>query len=46
MLYEVITAYNEEVIDKYPIKVTIEKDRSPFIVGYGFGLRSKVFGFV
>lgn len=38
-------AYNKEVIENGPVTVTIEKDRSPFVVGYGFGLRSKLLGY-
>jgi len=38
-------AYNEEVIDNNPIRIIINKNRSPFIYGYGFGLRSKLLGY-
>ncbi len=38
-------AYNKEIIENNPIRIIINKDRSPFIVGYGFGLRSKILGY-
>lgn len=38
-------AYNEEVIENNPIRIIINKNRSPFIYGYGFGLRSKLLGY-
>ncbi len=38
-------AYNKIVINNYPIRVTIDVDRSPFVLGYGFGVRSKIFGY-
>ncbi len=38
-------AYNTEIIDNYPVKIIVDKNRSPIIAGYGFGLRSKLFGY-
>ncbi|MEN8121794.1 MAG: hypothetical protein ABFS35_15695 [Bacteroidota bacterium] len=38
-------AYNKEIIDNNPIRIIINKTRSPFILGYGFGLRSKLLGY-
>jgi len=38
-------AYNTEIIDNYPVKILVDKKRSPIIAGYGFGLRSKLFGY-
>ena len=38
-------AYNEEIIENNPIRIIINKNRSPFIYGYGFGLRSKLLGY-
>lgn len=38
-------AYNKEIIENNPIRIIINKNRSPFIVGYGFGLRSKLLGY-
>jgi Tol biopolymer transport system component len=38
-------AYNTEIIENNPIRIIITKNRSPFIVGYGFGLRSKLLGY-
>lgn len=38
-------AYNTEIIERGSIRVIIDKKRSPIILGYGFGLRSKLFGY-
>ncbi|MFN8258855.1 MAG: hypothetical protein U0W24_24415 [Bacteroidales bacterium] len=38
-------AYNTEIIDNYPVRIIVDKNRSPIIAGYGFGVRSKVFGY-
>ncbi|RLD77168.1 MAG: hypothetical protein DRJ10_12430 [Bacteroidetes bacterium] len=38
-------AYNTKIIENNPIRIIINKNRSPFIVGYGFGLRSKILGY-
>ncbi len=38
-------AWDTEVVENYPIKVTINSNRSPIIAGYGVGLRSRVFGY-
>lgn len=38
-------AWDTEVVENYPIKVTINSNRSPVIAGYGVGLRSRVFGY-
>ncbi len=38
-------AYNTEIIDGNPVRVIVDKKRSPFIVGYGFGVRSKLLGY-
>ncbi|MDF1547829.1 MAG: hypothetical protein P1P88_08390 [Bacteroidales bacterium] len=43
--WEKDNAYNTKIINGNPIRVIIDKKRSPFIVGYGFGLRSKLFGY-
>lgn len=37
--------YNSEIISAYPVSVTIKKDRQPFVTGYGWGLRSRLFGY-
>ncbi len=40
-------AYNTEIVagDTNPVKIIIDKKRSPIIVGYGFGVRSKLLGY-
>ncbi len=38
-------AYNKQIIENNPIRIIIHKTRSPLIVGYGFGLRSKILGY-
>ncbi len=43
--WEKDNAYNTEIIDNYPVKIIVDKKRSPIIAGYGFGLRSKLLGY-
>ncbi len=38
-------AYNTETVRNGPVTVIIDKNRSPVVFGYGFGVRSKVFGY-
>ncbi len=38
-------AYNTETVRNGPVTVIIDKNRSPVLLGYGFGVRSKVFGY-
>jgi WD40 repeat protein len=38
-------AYNTEIIENYPVRVIIDKKRSALLAGYGFGLRTKLFGY-
>ncbi len=38
-------AYNTETVKNGPVTVIIDKHRSPVLLGYGFGVRSKVFGY-
>jgi outer membrane protein assembly factor BamA len=38
-------AYNTETVKKGPVTVIIDKNRWPVVYGYGFGLRSKLFGY-
>lgn len=38
-------AYNFVIEETGPIRVIIDKKRSPIVFGYGFGLRSKLFGY-
>jgi len=43
--WEKSDAYNTETVGDYPVRVIIDKQRSPIIMGYGFGLRSKLLGY-
>ena len=43
--WEKDNAYNTEIIDGNPVRVIIDKQRSPFIMGYGFGVRSQLLGY-
>ena len=43
--WEKDNAYNTQIVDGNPIRVIIDKQRSPFILGYGFGLRSQLLGY-
>lgn len=38
-------AYNTETVKNGPVTVIIDKNRSSVVLGYGFGVRSKVFGY-
>lgn len=38
-------AYKTETIENGPITIIIDKNRWPVIFGYGFGLRTKLFGY-
>jgi len=38
-------AYDEDVRNYETIVVTIDTERSPFVAGYGFGLRAQIFGY-
>ncbi|MCX7955156.1 MAG: hypothetical protein N3A01_08215 [Bacteroidales bacterium] len=38
-------AYNTETIISGPITIVIDKQRDPIVWGYGFGVRSKLFGY-
>lgn len=38
-------AYNYTIIDKQPIYVEIDEMRQPFVYGYGFGFRTRLFGY-
>lgn len=37
--------YNSELINSYPVSVTLKKTRQAFVYGYGWGLRSRLFGY-
>ena len=36
---------NNEIISNPPIKITLDRQKDPFVYGYGFGLRTQVFGY-
>jgi len=38
-------AYNQVIIPNGPVTVYVDVDRSPVIAGYGWGVRSKLFGY-
>jgi len=38
-------AYNQVIVENGSVTVTIDVDRPPFVMGYGWGLRSKLFGY-
>jgi len=38
-------AYNYEVLENGPLTVTIDKDRAPVVMGFGFGVRSRLLGY-
>ena len=37
--------FNTEIISQQPIKVFLKSQREPIVGGYGFGLRSRLFGY-
>ena len=39
------SAYDYEIIERGNVTVTIETGRDPFVYGYGFGLRTQLFGY-
>lgn len=43
--FDEANAYRTETVKSYPVTVIIDKHRSPVLVGYGFGLRSKLLGY-
>ncbi|MBN1950408.1 MAG: PD40 domain-containing protein [Bacteroidales bacterium] len=38
-------AYDNDIIYQGPITIEIDADREPIVAGYGFGFRSKLFGY-
>jgi len=38
-------AYENDYYDNYPVTIIIHNDNFPIVSGYGFGIRSKVFGY-
>jgi WD40 repeat protein len=43
--FDPANAYNTEIVKYGPVTVIIDKNRWPVIFGYGFGVRSKIFGY-
>lgn len=43
--YDESNAYKTETVSRNSVKVIIEKNRSAVVAGYGFGFRSKLFGY-
>jgi outer membrane protein assembly factor BamA len=43
--YDKDNAYNTEAIYNGPVTVIIDKDRTPFVYGYGFGFRTRMLGY-
>lgn len=44
-LYALNNAYNYVVASNGPVTVTLDKDINPFVYGYGWGLRTRLFGY-
>jgi hypothetical protein len=38
-------AYNNDIIQQGPITIEIDANREPIVAGYGFGIRSVLFGY-
>ncbi len=38
-------AYNYTILQQNPISVEIDEMRQPFVCGYGFGIRTRIFGY-
>ncbi len=38
-------AYNQVIVNNGPVTVYVDVDRAPVIAGYGWGMRSKLFGY-
>jgi Tol biopolymer transport system component len=43
--YSQENSFNVETVPAKPLLVTIQNQREPIIAGYGFGLRSRIFGY-
>ena len=43
--YSKKNAYNTEIIYNNPLTIIIDKQRDPIVMGYGFGVRSKLLGY-
>jgi len=39
------SGYSQQIIENGPISVVIEKNRPPFVYGYGFGIRARLLGY-
>ena len=33
------------IVDRPPVTITVKRDIEPFVMGYGFGLRSRILGY-
>lgn len=44
-LYALNNAYNYVVVSNGPVTVVLNKDINPFVYGYGWGLRTRLFGY-
>jgi WD40 repeat protein len=38
-------AYDNDIIRQGPVEIEIDADREPIVAGYGFGIRSQLFGY-
>lgn len=38
-------SFNTKIITAYPIQVTLKSEREPIVGGYGFGFRSRIWGY-
>lgn len=38
-------AYNTQIVNTPPVTVIVDKRRSPIVAGFGYGLRSRLFGY-
>lgn len=38
-------SFNTKVINAYPVQVTLKSEREPIVGGYGFGFRSRLWGY-
>ncbi len=43
--YSSKNAYTTETVKEGPVTVVIDKNRAPIVIGYGLGLRSRLFGY-
>ncbi len=43
--YSKDNGFNQQVINQYPFTISLTKQVEPVVAGYGFGLRSRLFGY-